>query len=369
MIRASLYTFVGCIFLTSSTDPCERVCQTFTASRMGNGFNLCDRITDSFCNPETQNCENLFWTRTESGDRGLFRSVPGAYAEEEFDTPLTCAEARSLDDNSIYASAVYILSHLRPLQSVLSRRGVLRDLFSGNPQERFYFSLYLHRMDSVSFDHMRDSLSRDQIDWSPFQVIHAAISDLDDFADSDIFSSVSLSVHREYTCRTCGNSEGTCFGVQRSLPSNNDDIPESSSHPLSVRDIINADLADRMIVCESCNQHTRLRRTTINRFERAVFIEIKRLVGDTFIDTPIIMDGLIQLRRTMSDGELEDVYYDLTGVVHRKSDGKYFVEYLHQERMWVTTEEDGQRLEELPVENRPANRQSTTATLLIYQRQ
>ena len=84
-------------YTSYTSDPCQRLCEEFSASNRGNGFDLCDAPQGSQCIdafPGTPNderiCANLYWQRTEDGIAGLVYEIDPSQIHA---ITVTCDEA------------------------------------------------------------------------------------------------------------------------------------------------------------------------------------------------------------------------------------------------------------------------------------
>ena len=80
------------------SDPCLRLCEEFSASRRGAGFDLCDDPMASVCQYDAlyraDLCRNIYWDITDDGMRGIAydATIDGALTSD----PVTCAEAEQI---------------------------------------------------------------------------------------------------------------------------------------------------------------------------------------------------------------------------------------------------------------------------------
>jgi hypothetical protein len=81
---------------TTMHDPCLLLCVEYTASGRGEGYDLCDHPERSFCIPTGDRfiCRNLYWSATDSGQRGLiYVRNETELTMEEREHPLSCQDA------------------------------------------------------------------------------------------------------------------------------------------------------------------------------------------------------------------------------------------------------------------------------------
>jgi hypothetical protein len=88
------------IIRNTTSDPCVAVCNEFSATRRGNGEELCNSPELSLCVNETSHggvCTNLYWAVTDDGHRGLTYSTNwDDLSSEERSNPLGCLEAADI---------------------------------------------------------------------------------------------------------------------------------------------------------------------------------------------------------------------------------------------------------------------------------
>jgi len=100
-------------------DMCSRVCDTYSANRLGGGENLCDGPV-STCDREQNLCTNLYWATTGDEARGLIYSVDGSELfPEERAHPVTCDQAFELEDVSAIRTALQIFIHIPQVRHLL----------------------------------------------------------------------------------------------------------------------------------------------------------------------------------------------------------------------------------------------------------
>ena len=122
--HASYMGFIPRIALPSTIDPCLELCTSYSANRLGDGFDLCDDPRQSTCDLNTQICGSIFWSTDVQGQSGLVYELD---EEENRDLPpVTCREAlelvqepgrwlrRNHVEESIIHSALIVFTHLFP---------------------------------------------------------------------------------------------------------------------------------------------------------------------------------------------------------------------------------------------------------------
>jgi len=102
-------------------DPCTKVCESYTANRLGRGANLCDGPI-STCNSENF-CTHLYWSTTENGSRGLIYSddVSDLFPEE-LANPVTCDQAFELEDITAINTGLNLFAHLPDVIGLLNNQ-------------------------------------------------------------------------------------------------------------------------------------------------------------------------------------------------------------------------------------------------------
>ena len=85
-------------------DPCRVLCTEFTASRRGDGDDLCHTLIQSTCiysfYPIEGHCDHIYWSQTEDGLPGLVYSISGTdLTNEERDHSVSCQEAEQIVDD------------------------------------------------------------------------------------------------------------------------------------------------------------------------------------------------------------------------------------------------------------------------------
>jgi hypothetical protein len=82
------------------SDPCRRLCEEFTASTRGNGYNLCDEAPGtSSCTfdelSRVEICSHIYWSTTEDNQSGVVYEVHNPTSASDL-RPLTCQEAEQI---------------------------------------------------------------------------------------------------------------------------------------------------------------------------------------------------------------------------------------------------------------------------------
>ena len=82
------------------SDPCTRLCEEFSASHRGNGFDLCEDDRTSICiydtNSRLEICSNLLWDRTDDNQPGIvFEEIEEGGNDPDLRS-VTCYEAEEI---------------------------------------------------------------------------------------------------------------------------------------------------------------------------------------------------------------------------------------------------------------------------------
>jgi hypothetical protein len=97
----SLFTATHAVAASTNADPCTRVCEIYSADRLGAGFDLCANggTSDCYPNPEIGDhvCRNLYLVIDEvDGTEGLIYETNGStLTVQERSNPLTCRRAEN----------------------------------------------------------------------------------------------------------------------------------------------------------------------------------------------------------------------------------------------------------------------------------
>ena len=88
-----VYMVVSCA-AAASVDVCHSLCLEFSADRRGNGFNLCEELS----NCVDGLCSNIYWSQITQTQSGLIYSTTGAdeLEPDELASPVTCHQAGQL---------------------------------------------------------------------------------------------------------------------------------------------------------------------------------------------------------------------------------------------------------------------------------
>jgi len=82
------------------SDPCRRLCEEFTASARGNGYNLCDVAPGtSSCTFDqilrVEICSHIYWSTTEDNESGVVYEVHNSTSASDL-RPVSCQEAAQI---------------------------------------------------------------------------------------------------------------------------------------------------------------------------------------------------------------------------------------------------------------------------------
>ena len=131
---------VGVYWTTASqpsdmSDPCYLLCEEFSASRRGQGDDLCTDTRQSACVPPQNDwglyvCSHLYWSTSEDGHPGLVYSIDGQdLIGSELQNPVTCSDADRLvsgdtqnyESDRIISLSTRLFTHLSPVQRLISQ--------------------------------------------------------------------------------------------------------------------------------------------------------------------------------------------------------------------------------------------------------
>lgn len=100
-------------------DPCQMLCEEFSATRRGNGLDLCGENGETsacFDSPTSDFCSNLYWDTNENGQRGLVFETNESPQEHHLNQ-VTCLEAATnvnINYNPLIHVGFAIVLYLQP---------------------------------------------------------------------------------------------------------------------------------------------------------------------------------------------------------------------------------------------------------------
>ena len=127
------------------SDPCRRLCEEFSASNRGNGYNLCDEapgtsscIYDASSTEEI--CSNIYWSMTEDQEQGIvYEEVNNQTATALVDLrPVTCHDAELIVSGPTQPNTTTLPppTHISPCTATASRENRSRCTRAARRQAR-----------------------------------------------------------------------------------------------------------------------------------------------------------------------------------------------------------------------------------------
>ena len=237
-----------------SVDPCETLCDEFSANRRGNGYDLCDDPRQSRCVPYNHFdlfvCSDLYWSTSEDGNPGLVYIVDSANLDEmEASQPVTCAEADRLvfGDNDYY----YVLNRTRIIEHssrIFAHLAPVQRLIRTPEYNDPLIEVFRHDLDESSIDAIDHMLG---LDPSEMHAVIDVVEQLVHLSGTDGVIHTGLSSHRQ--CRTCGLESAVFHPIM--VPG----LPVESNETLALENLlasITRPAFSMITFCDDCDRHT-----------------------------------------------------------------------------------------------------------------
>ena len=237
--------------LHPSDDPCQRLCDEFSADRRGAGYDLCESSDGSRCveNGEGEICENLFWSNTDDGQRGLIFQIDDDVSSDDDDL-VSCVEAASIAN-------VFLNKYFHPGLEIFANFRVVQEILAGNVTNEFQIALrdYMqNRTDVPRYSALKNL--QDYVDVSEINSVTDMVMEL---AEATQLVDVIFDTHLsdQTRCTDCGNLfVGDRWITLMNLPAIGPAIGRRPRTIIDLFDVVFRITAHQQFDCPECSRNT-----------------------------------------------------------------------------------------------------------------